>query len=66
MLSLNQSMISNDSPPDHYLEMTYTVNNLKNTFKINEVLVQLIQVVAVKEDDSGGNEIDPKAIVKHV
>jgi hypothetical protein len=40
--------------------MSYTVNNLKSTFKVDKVLVQLIQVVAVKEDDKGGSKDDSK------
>lgn len=46
--------------------MSYSVNNLKNKFKVDEVLVQLIQVVAIKEDNKSGRADDQKVIIKHV
>jgi len=34
--------------PDNVIEIRYQVDNSKNKMKVDEVLVQLIQVVAIK------------------
>ncbi|CDW71066.1 UNKNOWN [Stylonychia lemnae] len=47
------------------IEVRLTVNNNHNTFKVDEVVVQLIQVIAVKEDDIGRRK-DVKKVLKHV
>lgn len=49
--------------PENIIELRYQVDNTKNTIKIDEVVVQLIQVVAIKD----GKESDTdKKFKRHV
>lgn len=58
---------SNDFPANsqNMIEAKFTVNNRKNTFKVDEILVELIQVIALKDDDLF-DKFKRKKVVKHV
>eukprot|EP00347_Sterkiella_histriomuscorum_P009509 403340939 len=57
----NREDIGTENPT--MIEMRLTVNNHHNNFKVDEVVVQLIQVIAIKEDDHGRKE---KKTIKHI
>jgi len=58
---------SNDFPANsqNMIEAKFTVNNRKNSFKVDEILVELIQVIALKDDDLF-DKFKRKKVVKHV